>query len=121
MAVHYTSQRELGDGAKALVEFDMDSVRQMVAAGRDPEPAVWVVSPEDYESGGHCLRDSESIRLIGYVPESGTIYATDGCNSCRHRPDTPIQSQNAEELATLSRHTQLPTAMLEALARLASA
>jgi hypothetical protein len=90
----------------------------MIAAAHDPEPSLWIVEPEGYQSNGHSLRDSEAIRLIAYVRESGTVYATDGCNSCWHRSEVRIEASSPHQLESLSEHTQLPAAMLELLAGL---
>ena len=116
-ALHKTRKMELNDSARALVEFDMASIRQVVAARRDPEPAVWILEPAGYQHDGHPLRDNDTVRLIGYVPASRAIYATDGCNSCRHAPDVRIETAAPEELARLSARTQLPESMLALLAR----
>lgn len=108
---------DLNEPARALVEFDMASIRQVVAARRDPEPGVWILEPAGYQKDGHPLRDNETVRLIAYVAASRSIYATDGCNSCRHAPDVRIETAAPEDLARLSARTQLPGPMLALLAR----
>ena len=118
MQIHYTNDLELRDDARILVDFDMDSIRLMISAQRDPEPAVWVAAPEGYQQDGHLLRDSDSIRLIAYVPDSDTVYATDGCNSCRHI--SRIEQSTIDELETLSERTQIPSGMLQLLAQIVS-
>ncbi len=115
-ALHPTREMDLNEPSRALVDFDMASIRQVVAARRDPEPAVWILEPAGYQKDGHPLRDSETVRLIAYVA-SGTIYATDGCNACRHAPDVRIETAGPEDLARLSARTQLPGPMLALLAR----
>jgi hypothetical protein len=125
MRVHYTNRftrpAELGAECDRLIGFDMDSIRQMVHADREFEPDIWIIDPEGYEANGHPLRDSESIRLIGYVAGSGTLYATDGCNSCRHRPAKRMEELDAPELEAIFSGTQLPVRMLAELARQLSA
>ncbi len=118
--LHFTHDRELHDEARALIDFDIDSIRQMVAAQRDSEPSVWIVEPEGYEKGGHALRDNETIRLIAYAAASGMVYATDGCNSCWHTPRVRIETATPLELESLSTQAQLPPAMLRVLAGLLS-
>ncbi len=115
--IYYTRPADIRPECHELIRFDMDSVRQMVRADRESEPGIWIVEPEGYESNGHPLRDSDSIRLIGYVAESGTVYATDGCNSCRHRPSKRIEELEEGELEETFSGTQLPVTMLEELAR----
>jgi len=116
MQIHYTNDLELQDEAQALIDFDMGSIRQMILAHRDPEPAVWVAAPEGYQQHGHVLRDSNAIRLIAYVADSGSIYATDGCNSCRHI--SHVEKSTQSELKTLSGTAQLPIDMLKLLNQL---
>ena len=118
MEIYYASEDRLSEEANALVEFDMNSIRRVVAAERGDEPEVWVVAPEGYQTDGHTLRDSESIRLIAYSKHSRIVYATDGCNACRHILNTPLETKKDEELITLSEQTQLPQSLLQALARL---
>ncbi len=108
---------ELGEPAKARIEFDMASIRQVVAARRDAEPAIWIVEPDGYQRDGHALRDADSVRMIAYTDSSGTIYATDGCNACRHAPDIRIETAAPEDLARYAARTQLPEPMLALLAR----
>lgn len=115
--VLYTRPADLSPDSDRLIQFDMDSIHQMIRADRENEPDIWVVEPNGYESNGHPLRDSESIRLIGYVADSGTIYATDGCNSCRHRPEKRIEDLDSVELEQVFAQTQLPVTMLAALSR----
>lgn len=115
--LYYTRPVDLPPECHELVRFDMDSVRQMVRADRETEPEIWVVEPRGYASNGHPLRDSDAIRLIGYVPASGTLYATDGCNSCRHRPGKRMEELDERELEETFSGTQLPVSMLEELAR----
>lgn len=119
--IHFTRQTPLDREARALVDFDMDSIRQMVRADHEADPAVWIVDPEGYLADGHVQRDSASIRLVAYVSESGTIYATDGCNSCRHRPEKRIEDIDESEFPSVFAQTQLPVTLLRELSRRLSA
>jgi hypothetical protein len=115
MKIHYTHEIELNDAASALVKFDMESIGQMVSAERATQPAAWVAEPDGYQQDGHVLRDSDTIRLIAYVVDSGTIYATDGCNSCRHA--IRIETSSVVELEAVAESTQLPLPMLVLLSQ----
>jgi hypothetical protein len=102
--------------ALALVQFDVESVARLVRAGRDGEPDVWLARPEGYQTPEHALRDSDAIRLVAWCRASGVLYATDGCNACRHvLPASPAE-MSAEELAALAAETQIPYPMLCGLA-----
>ncbi len=117
MKIYYDNNKELSEEARKLIDFDADSIRRVIAAERGEEPEVWLAAPDSYQADGHTLRDSESIRLIAYSKKARVVYGTDGCNSCRHILDAPIEENKDEELATLSRRTQLPEALLQRLAR----
>jgi len=69
--------------AKALdlVQFDSDSIRQVVSAEHLTTPDTWLVDPDEYEKNGRILRDSESPRMLAYSAKDRVLYATDGCNS----------------------------------------
>ena len=118
MQIYYASEESLSEKAKELVEFDMSSIRQLVAAERGEAPELWLVAPEGYQTKGHPLRDSESTRLIAYSKHSRVVYGTDGCNACRHALNTPLETNNDEDLAALSEQTQLPQSLLLALVRI---
>ncbi len=118
MKIYYTSEDHLSEAANELIEFDVGSIRRVVAADGGDEPDLWLVAPGGYQTNGHPQRDSESIRLIAYSKLSGIVYATDGCNACRHVLDTSLETTRDEKLITLSEQTQLPHTLLQALARL---
>ena len=118
MEIYYVSDERLSAEANELVEFDVDSIRQVLAAERGEEPDVWMVAPNGYQAKGHPLRDSDSIRLVAYSRSSRIVYGTDGCNTCRHILDTPLETNTDEELATLAEQTQLPQSLLQGLARI---
>lgn len=108
----YSSDVALTDGARQLVQFDVESVAHMIRAAGDPRPDVWLARPEGYQADGHPLRDSESIRLIAYCHGSQTVYATDGCNACRHHLPQPPGKLTTEGIGTFAAETQVPYAML---------
>ncbi len=121
MKVHYTTEQELHDEARRLVDFDVQSLLQMVAAERRSEPELWLAEPTGYEEDGHPLRDSASTRLIAYSIENRIVYATDGCNACRHVLDDPLEICQPSDLVSASEYTQLPLGMLERMAQLVRA
>lgn len=86
--------------AMDLVEFDMASIR-LLTHGK--EPSVWLVSTDQYEKNGRVLRDSTSPRLLAYFPDTGMVYANDGCNSCTHVFGKEIPQLDPALLAELSR------------------
>ncbi len=118
MKVHYATEQELNDEARKLVDFDVQSLLQMVAAERKCEPELWLAEPAGYEKDGHRLRDSASTRLIAYSIENRIVYGTDGCNACRHVLDSPLETCAPADLVSASEYTQLPLRMLERMAQL---
>jgi len=111
----YSSDTPIGHDALDLVEFDMESVTQVIRSFHDTKPDVWLARPEGYVGEGHLLRDSESIRLIAWCRSSSVIYATDGCNTCRHALPAPLTEMPEAELRDLAGRTQLPFSMLSRL------
>ena len=77
MKVEWLGDGSLSAKASDLVEFDMASIRQVIAGARGGEPDVWVVSTPDYESGGRVLRDSPHTRLVAYTAADHTNYFFD--------------------------------------------
>ena len=118
METYYSSDEALSERALQLVEFDVGSIRQAVAAERGDPPDVCLVAPNGYQTNGHPLRDSDSIRLIAYSKNSRVVYGTDGCNTCRHVLDKPLEAFTDDEREALSERTQLPPSLLHALARI---
>ena len=118
MQIHYSTEQKLDDEARKLVDFDVGSLLQMVAAERKSEPELWLAEPGGYEKDGHPLRDSAATRLIAYSIENRIVYATDGCNACRHILDNPLETCPPEDLVSASEHTQLPLRMLERMTQL---
>ncbi len=118
MRIHYSTEQKLDDEARRLVDFDVESLLQMVAAERRGEPELWLAEPGGYEENGHALRDSAAPRLIAYSIENRIVYATDGCNTCRHILDNPLETCPPEDLVSASEYTQLPLRMLEQMTQL---
>ena len=118
MQTHYSTEQTLESESKTLVDFDVQSLLQMASAeGRD-EPELWLVNPEGYQEDGHPLRDSKSTRLIAYSIKNDIVYATDGCNACRHVLNQSLDTCQSEELVSISQRTQLPLRMLEQMGEL---
>ena len=118
MEIYYTNQDQLSAEATERVEFDVGSIRQVVAAEGGDEPDAWLVDPNGYQANGHSLRDSDTIRLIAYSKSSWIVYGTDGCNTCRHILDRPLETTPDDKLAALSEQTQLPRSLLGHIARM---
>src|SRR5262245_18716222 len=120
MKLEYSGDR-LSKAAEDLVGFDMASIKQVVAAGHARMPEIWLVDSNAYERNGRALRDSESPRLLAYSPEDGIVYATDGCNSCTRRLDTPLETLTDSQLQTFAEDNEIRLDLLERLAAAARA
>src|SRR5262245_46087453 len=116
--VNYFSDRRISDAAQALIRFDVDSIRQVVAAQRSREPEVWLADPDSYEKDGRVLRDSPSSRLLAYSRLDNVIYATDGCNACTRRLAIPLESISDSELQSFAEDNDFRLDLLERLAEL---
>ena len=96
MNLHYLHPRTLSPRAIELVEFDVDSIRQVIAGQHATQPETWLVDADQYEKDGRILRDSPTYRLLAYSAVNHVLYASDGCNACsrqvsdfRSVPDVP--------------------------------
>ena len=118
MSLQYLHDHNLSAKAQALAEFDMDSIRQIVAGRHSSPPTVWLANPDQYELNGRLLRDSTSPRLLAYSPEDRVIYATDGCNSCEHPLAVELSELSPDALRNLSRDSNIALDLLEGLRRL---
>jgi len=118
MKIYYASEDRLSEAANQLVEFDVGSIRRVVAVDGGDEPDLWLVAPEGYQANGQPQRDHDSVRLIAYSKHSRIVYATDGCNACRHVLNTSLETESDENLITFSERAQLPHTMLQALVTL---
>jgi hypothetical protein len=112
--VHFT-QRSLSSKAEDLVRFDMDSIRQVIAAQHGSAPELWLADPDEYERNGRVLRDSTSPRLLAYSAHTKQLYVTDGCNSCSHALPEELEKLTSGQLQELARTTGI---RLELLAKL---
>src|SRR5262245_57106525 len=116
--MNFFRDRKLSQAAAELVQFDADSIRQIVSAERVPQPDVWLADPDAYEQGGRVLRDSESPRMLAYSTTTHVIYATDGCNACTQRVRTNLELIPPSELKQIAEANGLRLELLERLARL---
>jgi hypothetical protein len=89
MNLHYLHDGQLSEKAHELIQFDVDSIKQIVSGQHLPIPDVWLVDPDQYEHNGRLLRDSTTSRLVAYSTQTKTFYATDGCNTCEGKSDIP--------------------------------
>jgi hypothetical protein len=80
--MNFLLERALSQAASDLVQFDADSIRQVVSSQHRSDPDVWLADPDAYEKNGRVLRDSETQRMLAYSTKDQILYGTDGCNSC---------------------------------------
>jgi hypothetical protein len=110
--------RKISQEASDRIQFDADSIRQVVGAQRSASPDVWLADPDAYESGGRVLRDSDSPRMLAYSKKDHILYATDGCNSCSRRVRTDLEILPSNELAQFAEENELRLELLERLVEL---
>jgi hypothetical protein len=115
MKVFQLIERSLSPKADELVRFDMDSIRQVIAAQHGVPPEFWLADPDQYEWNGRILRDSTSPRLIAYAPGTLTLYVTDGCNSCSHAIPAEPATLSGDQLKELSSKTGIRLELLREL------
>ena len=113
--IHYFRDQKLSDAAEGLVRFDVDSIRQFVAAQHGSDPSIWLADPNSYERDGRVLRDSPSSRLLAYSPDDRMIYATDGCNSCARRLAVSLESLTDSQLQAFAEDNELRMDLLQKL------
>jgi hypothetical protein len=116
--LEYFTSSPLSVAAEDLVRFDMDSIRQMVAAEHGSEPDVWLADPAGYERSGRVLRDSPQSRLLAYSRSDKRIYASDGCNACTRRLQVALESLTDSEIQTFAEDNDLRLDLLERLTEL---
>ena len=119
--MNFFRERKLSEAASELIQFDADSIRQVVSAAHLAGPDVWLVDPDAYEKNGRLLRDSESPRMLAYSTKDHVLYATDGCNSCSRRVQTNLESLPSGELKQLAEDNEIHPELLEKLAALINA
>jgi hypothetical protein len=115
MRVFHLIERSLSPKAEELVQFDMDSIRQVIAAQHTAQPEFWLADPDEYERNGRILRDSTSPRLIAYAPGTRVIYVTDGCNSCSHAIPAEPAMLTPAQLQELASNTGIRLDLLKGL------
>ena len=108
-------ERRLSAPASDLVQFDSDSIRQVVKAEQACDPELWVADPDQYEGNGRVFRDSESPRMLAYSSDDQILYATDGCNSCARHVPAKLQSLPAQKLRSFAQENELPIELLKYL------
>jgi hypothetical protein len=116
MKLEYSTGDPLSKAAEDLVDFDMASIKQVVAASHGRTPEIWLVDSKAYEHNGRALRDSESARLLGYSPQDRILYATDGCNSCTRRLNAALENLTDSQLQALAEDNEIRLDLLERLA-----
>ena len=111
--MNFLRERALSQAASDLVQFDADSIRQVVSAQHKTIPDVWLVDPDAYEKNGRVLRDSETQRMLAYSTKDQILYGTDGCNSCARQ--VRLGSLPADELKQFAETNELRLELLERL------
>ncbi len=120
MRLNFLRQADLSEKAHQLIQFDIDSILQLVRAQHGADPEVWLADPEGYEKNGRVQRDSTASRLLAYSRAERTIYATDGCNSCTHRLGEALESLPGQRLQEIAGSSDVRLEMLLRLRQLAA-
>ncbi len=113
--MNFYRERALSAAASNLIEFDADSIRQLVSAQRGANPDVWLADPDAYEKNGRVLRDSETPRMLAYSTRDHVLYATDGCNSCARRVPTRLEMLASDESEKFAQDNGLRPELVEKL------
>jgi hypothetical protein len=113
--MNFFRERALSQAASDLIQFDADSIRQVVSAQHLANPDVWLVDPDAYEKNGRVLRDSESHRMLAYSSTDRMLYATDGCNSCARHMRSDLKLLGHDELKQLAEENELRLELLQRL------
>jgi len=119
-SIAFLGNRSLSPKAMELVEFDRDSILQAAAGRKGPRPSVFLADPDLYERNGRILRDSESPRLLAYSPVDNALYANDGCNSCTHLLQVPLEKLDAEGIRAFAAENRLSADLLAGISGIAS-
>jgi len=106
------NDREVPPKAQELIDFDMDSIRQIARSEKLKAPELWLANPDQYEETGRILRDSTSPRMLAYSPERKVLFATDGCNSCAHFLAADLKELDGESLATFANESKIEPELL---------
>jgi len=118
MELHYSTGKQLSPKAAEFVQFDVDSIRQVVAGRHGTMPRYWLADPEQYEQNGRPLRDSSSPRLLAYSPEDQILYTNDGCNSCTHVLNEDLSRVSPERIRTLGTENTIAETLLTRMAEI---
>ena len=110
------TKRDLSSKATDLVQFDMESLKQVAMAKTGVAPDLWLTDPDLYEKDGRVLRDSPTPRLLAYSAQTHTLYVTDGCNSCAHELAVDLPTLGAREREDFSKKNNIRPELLETLA-----
>ena len=112
MKLYRLNDRTIPPKAEELIDFDMDSIRQIAKAERLKAPELWLANPDQYEETGRILRDSTSPRMLAYSPERKVLFATDGCNSCAHYLQADLKEYDEATLAAFSNDSKIEPELL---------
>ena len=113
MKLYRLNDREITPKAQELVDFDMDSIRQIAAAEKLKAPQLWLANPDQYESTGRILRDSSSPRMLAYAPERNVLLVTDGCNTCAHFLAADLKEMDEAKLKVFSTESHIAPELLD--------
>ncbi len=113
MKLYRLHDREFTAEAQELVDFDMDSIRQIAKSERLKAPELWLANPDQYETTGRILRDSTSPRMLAYSPERKVLFVTDGCNSCAHFLAADLKELDEETLGTFAKESAIEPELLD--------
>ena len=113
----FLRERELSQAASDLVQFDEESIRQVVSGQHGTAPDIWLADPDAYEKNGRVLRDTETPRMLAYSTKDRILYCTDGCNSCARQ--VQLESLPADALKQFAAANELRPELLQHLATLA--
>src|SRR5436309_14368693 len=117
--MNFYRERALSAAASNLIEFDADSIRQLVSAQRGAHPDVWLADPDAYEKNGRLLRDTETPRMLAYSTKDQVLYATDGCNACSRNVPKPLPNISEAELKQFAEENEFRLELLQALVEIA--
>ncbi len=112
MKLYRLNDREITPKAQELVDFDMDSIRQIAASEKLKAPQLWLANPDQYESQSRILRDSTSPRMLAYLTERNVLLVTDGCNSCVHFLKLDLKEMDEETLRSFSTESHIAPELL---------
>ena len=116
--MNFFRERALSEAASDLIQFDADSIRQIVSSQHRTNPDVWLADPDAYEKNGRVLRDSDSSRMLAYSTKDQVLYGTDGCNSCARQVRATLESLPVDELKQFAKDNEIRLDLLQYLVSL---